>query len=73
MRGIGKGQTICLFVIPEIDEKIRAQVSVGSGRPVDRVRSESQYLKDVLSWLSINRHVPIFSYTDNITLYNTSY
>ncbi len=26
MRGIGKGQTICLFVVPEIDEKIRTQV-----------------------------------------------
>lgn len=26
MRGIGKGQTICLLVTPEIDEKIRTQV-----------------------------------------------
>jgi hypothetical protein len=26
MRGIGKGQTITLFVVPEIDEKIRLQV-----------------------------------------------
>lgn len=54
MRGIGKGQTICLLVVPEIDEKIRAQVEIGSGRVVDKNRSASQYLKDVLSWLVIN-------------------
>ncbi len=26
MRGIGKGQTICLLVIPEIEDRIRVQV-----------------------------------------------
>jgi hypothetical protein len=27
MRGIGKGQTICLLVVPEIADRIRIQVS----------------------------------------------
>jgi hypothetical protein len=54
MRGIGKGQTICLLVVPEIDDRIRVQVSIGSGRQVTKGRDERQYLKDVLSWLVIN-------------------
>ena len=54
MRGIGKGQTICLLVVPEIEERIRVQVSLGSGKPVLMDRDERQYLKDVLSWLVIN-------------------
>ena len=54
MRGIGRGQTICLLVPPEIDERIRVQVSLGSGVQVNKNRDERQYLKDVLSWLTIN-------------------
>jgi len=54
MRGIGRGQTICLLVVPEISERIITQVSIGSGRQVPRQREERQYLKDVLSWLTVN-------------------
>jgi hypothetical protein len=54
MRGIGKGQTICLIVVPEIDERIRNQVSISSGRIVNKIREGKQYLKDVLSWLVVN-------------------
>ena len=57
MRGIGKGQTICLIIVPEIEERIRSQVSIGSGRKVEHfaiTKDQSALLKNVLSWLSIN-------------------
>ena len=65
MRGIGKGQTICLLIVPEIEERIRSQVSIGAGvgisvsapnaTPSDLTIGEyKQKLKDILSWLVIN-------------------
>jgi hypothetical protein len=56
MRGIGKGQTIKLLVVPEIYDRIRTQVAIGSGQPMEMDYSSrpQQFLKDVLSWLVIN-------------------
>ena len=62
MRGIGKGQTIKLLVVPEIADRINTQVRIGAGLPM--VKSNDpipvapqdirQFLKDVVSWLVIN-------------------
>lgn len=62
MRGIGKGQTIKLLVVPEIADRINTQVRIGAGLPI--VKSNDpipvapqdvrQFLKDVVSWLVIN-------------------
>jgi len=55
MRGIGKGQTIKLLVIPEIRDRIRTQVSIGSGKKrADYSLNSELFLKDVMSWLVIN-------------------
>jgi hypothetical protein len=58
MRGIGKGQTLCLLVVPEIEDRIRVQVSIGAGVSTQSVVASSanpkQYLQDVVSWLTIN-------------------
>lgn len=54
MRGIGKGQTIKLLIIPEIIERIKTEVSLGSGRPVDDFNNPKKFLQDVISWLVIN-------------------
>ena len=58
MRGIGKGQTLCLLVVPEIEDRIRTQVAIGAGTTTQSIVSTStdsrQYLRDVLSWLTIN-------------------
>jgi hypothetical protein len=60
MRGIGKGQTIRLLVVPEILSRIQTQVSIGAtGRPgADSARvgmvDQKQFLNDVVSWLVIN-------------------
>jgi hypothetical protein len=59
MRGIGKGQTIMLFVTPEVLDLIRKHVSIGSsGRPyssgVGDLGNTNRFLKDVISWLVIN-------------------
>ena len=58
MRGIGKGQTLCLLVVPEIEDRIRTQVAIGAGVAAQNIISSSkdskQYLRDVLSWLTIN-------------------
>ena len=60
MRGIGKGQTIKLLVVPEIADRIYTQVSIGEGKYVDKragvppITDIKQFLKDVVSWLVIN-------------------
>merc|ERR1712000_264027 len=63
MRGIGKGQTIKLLVVPEILVRIRTQVAVGKGLPVPDNSNElslesreqiQQFLNDVIAWLVIN-------------------
>jgi hypothetical protein len=59
MRGIGKGQTIMLFVTPEVLDLIRKHVSIGStGKPyavgVGELVNTNRFLKDVISWLVIN-------------------
>jgi len=56
MRGIGKGQTIKLLVVPEIEERIKVEVSIGSGVNVNErpPREGKEYLQDVISWLNIN-------------------
>lgn len=64
MRGIGKGQTIKLFIIPEVQQLLKAQASHGHGctpeqraaqlasmPPVARAVAE---LEDVSAWLLIN-------------------
>jgi hypothetical protein len=63
MRGIGKGQTIKLLVVPEIADRIKTQVSIGGNTTVKSVTEVSvsaspdeiaQHLKDVVSWLMTN-------------------
>jgi hypothetical protein len=56
MRGIGKGQTICLLIIPEVHERIVTQVGIGAGVPVITGGSidPKQWYKDVISWLVLN-------------------
>jgi hypothetical protein len=64
MRGIGKGQTIELLIVPEIAERIRTQVAIGQGmKPSQRdvqlqrmlpMQLHEQLLKDVIAWLVIN-------------------
>jgi hypothetical protein len=56
MRGIGKGQTICLLIVPEIEDRIFTQVAIGAGTAIENVvtRDPRQLLRDVLSWLVIN-------------------
>ena len=50
MRGIGKGQRIYLYIIPEVDELIRREVgkaSAGSSQPLADIAA-------VMAWLVIN-------------------
>jgi hypothetical protein len=61
MRGIGKGQTIRLLVIPEIEERIRVQTAMGKGVAADSLLNLSvgtaatkSYFQDVICWLVIN-------------------
>jgi hypothetical protein len=63
MRGIGKGQTIRLLVVPEILSRIQTQVAIGAtGRPATdsaplqqiSATGQKQFLNDVVSWLVIN-------------------
>lgn len=59
MRGIGKGQTIILFVTPEVNDLIKKHVSIGAtgkaGAPgVGDATNSVRFLKDVVSWLVIN-------------------
>lgn len=59
MRGIGKGQTITLLVIPEVADLVKKQVSIGltgrEGSPnVGNMQNHSKFLMDVLTWLIIN-------------------
>ena len=62
MRGIGKGQTLKLIVVPEILERIKTQVAAGSGQSVQQRESSfgpvennpQRLLRDVISWLVIN-------------------
>jgi hypothetical protein len=58
MRGIGKGQTLCLLVVPEIEDRIRIQVAIGAGVTAQSIVASSsnpkQYLQDIVSWLTIN-------------------
>ena len=64
MRGIGKGQTIKLFIIPEALKLLRAEVASGLGTTADErqakldalpeTASGKQVLDDVAAWLIIN-------------------
>ena len=67
MRGIGKGQTIDLFVIPEVTQLITTHVSAGLGTtpaqlqatwqsigPLDSQPRVERLLKDVAAWLVVN-------------------
>lgn len=62
MRGIGKGQTICLLVVPEIQDRIKVQVALGQTQSQrDQAAAITgqndqlqQFLRDVVSWLVIN-------------------
>ena len=57
MRGIGKGQTIQLLVVPEIEDRIKTQVMAGAGAYAAHNSFDlrgAQFLKDVISWLNIN-------------------
>lgn len=54
MRGIGKGQTITILVVPEILDRIKTQVAIGSGKVLAEVADSRQFFKDILSWLVIN-------------------
>ena len=64
MRGIGKGQTIELLVVPEVQMLIDAQMALGSGKTAEdrqrEVRSLSpeaqarRPLRDVAGWLHVN-------------------
>ena len=65
MRGIGKGQRIALFVIPEVQKLLASEAAMGRGVSVDtrlaqlaqipdapsRIRTE---LEDVVGWLLLN-------------------
>jgi hypothetical protein len=52
MRGIGKGQTIRLFIIPEVLKLIQS-MSIGRPRPPPE-QQVVQMLKDVVAWLILN-------------------
>lgn len=59
MRGIGKGQTITLLVIPEVNDLISKHVSIGATgnqgiSGFGDISNPKKFLKDVLSWLVIN-------------------
>lgn len=52
MRGIGKGQSIQLYVIPEVEELIHREVKKASPS------FEQSDICNVMAWLVINRCVP---------------
>lgn len=59
MRGIGKGQTITLIIVPEIADLIAKQVSIGitgkAGNIVaGNIDNVPQFFDDVICWLVIN-------------------
>lgn len=59
MRGIGKGQTIHIMVIPEVQDLIAKHVSIGAtGRAnspgIGDINNPGQFLKEIVSWLVIN-------------------
>lgn len=64
MRGIGKGQTVGLYMIPEVQQLIQIHVSKARGETVAEYRQRvsglvpgarhGQMLKDVASWLILN-------------------
>eukprot|EP01050_Picozoa_sp_SAG11_P001056 SAG11_NODE_43_length_20795_cov_11.860456_4_plen_908_part_00 len=58
MRGIGKGQTIALIIVPEIRQLICAEVAKSQGVSIDAVQQRfevhTSLLKDVCAWLVIN-------------------
>ena len=64
MRGIGKGQTIVLFVVPEVERLLTTETAIGHGmkaeartsqlaamKVADRTRAE---IEDVAAWLLLN-------------------
>ena len=51
MRGIGNGQRVQVYIIPEVLRAIRIEAAVGAGRP--RVTDEGM-LHNICSWLIIN-------------------
>ena len=52
MRGIGRGQTVCLLVPPEVACLVRAEL--GPGRPPLRPGSDEAGLCAVAAWLLAN-------------------
>lgn len=53
MRGIGKGQTIRLFIIPEVQQLIYREMKK-AGLKREKAQMEANILNDVLGWLVIN-------------------
>jgi hypothetical protein len=64
MRGIGKGQTIVLFVIPQVQRLCTSEVAMGLGLGLDGLKAKRaslpelerrrQELEGVASWLMVN-------------------
>ncbi|KOO21586.1 nxn protein [Chrysochromulina tobinii] len=54
MRGIGIGQGVTMFVIPEVQQLIKRQLSKVQGYNPSGIVSEVQTLKDISAWLVIN-------------------
>jgi hypothetical protein len=54
MRGIGQGQCVTMFVIPEVQQLMKRQLRKVDGYDAARVDSEVQTLKDISAWLVVN-------------------
>lgn len=55
MRGIAKGQTISLLVIPEVQQLMKRQLAKGAEVATSNSRSvQGQLLQDVAAWLTLN-------------------
>eukprot|EP01083_Nonionella_stella_P030773 84290_1 len=53
MRGIGKGQTIHLFIIPEVDQLIYRELKAANVKAYD-AKDLRQFLVNVSAWLVVN-------------------
>lgn len=55
MRGIAKGQTISLLVIPEVQELMKRHLSkMANGNASQSHTEQGQLLQDVAAWLTLN-------------------
>lgn len=55
MRGIAKGQTISMLVIPEVQQLMKRQLSKAATLDARTAQaSQSQLLQDVTAWLTLN-------------------